>query len=171
MRGIQYAAASRLNHWRLWNTGAKMKICSSALHCAVIIRKKRNIARVSGVEFRLQQERTNAENIDYGFHRAAYDRGVCAGHREIPGLLGVLAGTPDAEEQDFDRAGCVRIRTGSPEEDRQGPRPFGKRARQADDDRIGHDQEEVLVVKRIGPAGMPGRFAWARALICFSEWT
>jgi hypothetical protein len=22
MRGIQYAAASRFNHWRLWNTGS-----------------------------------------------------------------------------------------------------------------------------------------------------
>ena len=66
------------------------------------IGKKRNIADVSGVEFRLQQERTNAENIDYRFNRAAHDRSVCAGHREVrsPGFLGSRPGTEDAEERD-----------------------------------------------------------------------
>ena len=43
------------------------------------------------------------------------------------------------------RQGRVGIRAGTPEEHGEGPRPFGKRAGSADDDRIGHGQEEVLV--------------------------
>jgi hypothetical protein len=110
--------------------------------------KKRNIADISGVEFRLQQERTNAENIDYSFDRAAHDRGVCAGHREIPGFLGSRPGTEDAEERDGGG-------TGQDEEEQDGggtgqdaeEQSFGRAGGVgADDDRIGRDQKEVLVI-------------------------
>ena len=76
------------------------------------------------------------------FNRAAHDRGVCAEQHEVSGFLRIRPGTEDAEEFDQGRVG---IRAGTPEEHGEGPRPFGKRAGSADDDRIGHGQEEVLV--------------------------
>src|SRR5439155_6030336 len=87
---------------------------------------------------------------------------VCADQHDVSGVLRVRPGTQDAEEQDFDRAGCVGIRAGTSEEDGEGP--FEKRAGSSDDNRIGCEEDVLvlqLVLQQHGPASMPGHFAGA----------
>jgi len=100
---------------------------------------------------------TNAENVAYRFNRAPDDRGICADQHDVSGVLRVRPGTQDAEEQDFDRTGCVGLRAGTSEEDGEGP--FEKRAGSSDDNRIGCEEDVLvlqLVLQQHGPASMPG---------------
>src|SRR5439155_6815469 len=123
---------------------------------AIAIGKKWNIIVNETFAWFPTTGETDAENVDHRGDRAADDGSVCADQHEVPGFFRVRPGTQDAEEQDFDRAGCVEIRAGTSAEDCEGR--IGKRARQADDNRNGYE-EEVLVLQQRGPALMPGRFA------------
>ena len=70
---------------------AKMKACSSAPHrAAAAIREKvehRHGRNVCWVGFPRKKGKTNAEDIDYRFDRAARNRGFCAEQHEVSGFL------------------------------------------------------------------------------------
>src|SRR5437899_12385386 len=111
---------------RQTSSGAKMKICSSALHRAAPSGKNGTIVAGAALLGSPARGESNAEDIDYRFDRAARHRGVCADRHEVSGVLGSRPRTEDAEGQDVERTGRVGICDGTLEEIGEGHWLIGK---------------------------------------------